>query len=56
MFRRLIKSKVFWVSVGGVFVAIGTMVAGEISVTAGILIIFESLLAMFFRDTLAKIN
>lgn len=55
MFKRLVKSKVFWASIGGIFVAIGTMVSGEQSVSAGLMQIFGLLLAIFFRDTFAKI-
>ncbi|MHA1305590.1 MAG: hypothetical protein ACTSPI_17960 [Candidatus Heimdallarchaeaceae archaeon] len=54
MFKRLIKSKVFWASIGGICVAIGTMIAGEQSVSAGLMQIFGLLLAIFFRDTAAK--
>ena len=56
MFKRLIKSKVFWTSIGGIFIAIGTMVAGEQSVSAGLMQIFGLLLAIFFRDTFAKMG
>ena len=56
MFKRLIKSKVFWTSIGGIFVAIGTMIAGEQTVSAGLMEIFGLLLAIFFRDTFAKME
>ena len=54
MFKRLLKSKVFWASIGGIFVAIGTMVSGEQSLSTGLMQIFGLLLAIFFRDTVAK--
>ncbi len=56
MFKRLIKSKVFWTSVGGIFVAIGTMVVGEVTVAQGLVAIFGALIVIFFRDTIAKIK
>ena len=56
MFKRLVKSKVFLASVGGIFVVIGTMVAGEQAVGVGLTEIIGLVLAMFFRDTLAKIK
>ena len=54
MFKRLLKSKVFWVSVGGIFIAVGTMVSGDQSVQAGVLEIGALLITIFFRDTIAK--
>jgi len=54
MFKRLAKSKVFWTSVGGICIAIGTLVSGEQSLSAGLMQIFGLLLAIFFRDTIAK--
>ena len=56
MFRRLIKSKVFWTSLGGIFVVIGTLIAGEQAVGVGLGEIFGLVMLIFFRDTLAKIN
>ena len=56
MFKRLVKSKVFWTSVGGIFTVIGVMVAGEQTLAAGLMEIFGLLLAIFFRDTLAKMS
>lgn len=56
MFKRLFKSKVFWASIGGIFIAIGAMVSGGQSVTAGLMEIVSLLLAIFFRDTAAKMS
>ena len=56
MFKRLIKTKVFWASVGGIFISIGTMVAGEVTIAQGLLLIVGSRLAMFFRNTVAKVT
>lgn len=54
MFRRLIKSKVFWTSVGGILVVIGTMVSGDQEIGKGLAEIFGLAIIIFFRDTLAK--
>lgn len=56
MFRRLIKSKVFWGCVVGILTIIGTMISGDQTVQAGLAEIFALVLTIFFRDTLAKIN
>lgn len=49
--KRLIKSKIFWASVVGIFGIIGTMVAGEQTVMLGLGEIFGLILIIFFRDT-----
>ena len=54
--KRLIKTKVFWASLGGIFVVIGTLIAGEQTVAVGLMEIVGLIVAMFFRDTIAKIN
>lgn len=54
MFRRLIKSKVFWGSIAGILTVIGTLVAGEQEIGRGLAEIFVLLMAIFFRDTMAK--
>ncbi len=56
MFKRLIKSKVFWTSLGGILVIIGTLIAGEQTVGVGLGEIFGLVMIIFFRDTLEKIN
>ncbi len=56
MFKRLVKSKVFWTSLGGILIVIGTLVAGEQSVGTGLAEIFGLAIIIFFRDTLAKIK
>ena len=56
MFKRLIKSKVFWACVVGILTIIGTMISGDQSIQAGLGEIFALILTIFFRDTLAKIN
>ena len=53
-FKRTIKSKTFWVSLSGICATISTMVIGELSIAQGIVIIFGMLIAIAFRDTVAK--
>ena len=56
MFKRLVKSKVFWTSLGGILIIIGTMIAGEQTVGIALGEIFTLVLVIFFRDTIAKIK
>ena len=54
--KRLIKTKTFWASLGGILVVIGTLVVGEQSLSVGLGEIFAFIVAMFFRDAIAKVN
>lgn len=54
MIRRLWKSKVFWTALVGLVTAVGAAATGQIEWGKAIELSFGALLAMFFRDTLAK--
>ena len=54
MFKRLFKTKTFWVSIGGILTVVGSMVGGVQTLEAGLLEIFALVLAITFRDALAK--
>ena len=54
MFKRLIKTKTFWVSLGGILTVVGSMVGDVQTVQAGLLEIMALVLAITFRDALAN--
>lgn len=54
MVSRLLNSKTFWVGISGIVTAIGTYVAGEISLTILLQTTFMGLIAIFLRDGIAK--
>lgn len=54
VWQRLKKSKVLWTSIGGILVATGSCMAGELEISKAVQIVFSGLLAIGFRDTLAK--
>jgi len=55
MFKRLIGSKTFWGSLAGICTEVGLLVSGEVTLQVGLPIIFGFLIAMFIRDTVAKV-
>jgi hypothetical protein len=52
--KGLLKTKTFWTSLGGICVAIGSHVAGEVNLSTTILIIVGFIVAIFIRDAIVK--
>lgn len=55
-FKRLIKSKTFWLCAVGIVFLIVVMSAGKVGITLGVLAIIGMLIIMFLRDAIAKLK
>jgi len=51
---ELVTTKVFWASILIIIGTIGASVMGEVAWGASFIIIIEAILAIFFRDAIAK--
>ncbi len=54
MLKRLMKSKTAWTAVGGILVAIGSALAGELPWKEAMQLAFVGLMGLFLRDGMAK--
>jgi hypothetical protein len=53
--KELLKTKTFWMSIAGIFTAIGLYVGGEATLTITVMSCVGCILAIFIRDAVAKV-
>ncbi len=54
MFRRLIRSKTAYAAIGGILIAIGMGLSGQMEWAEAAKLVFEGLIVLFLRDGIAK--
>ena len=54
MWKRLKNSKTAWTAVGGILVAIGSAIAGELPWKEAMEVVFVGLIGLFLKDGQAK--